>query len=103
MGIAAMLETTIIERFLWAVDPAITCSSTRTQTTISERSFRCTLKLGAFGTHRTELEFGNFPERIERRIGQQIRRGLRITERHEHHVLRHVAVGTHFYLHRAAP
>jgi hypothetical protein len=58
--------------------------------------------LGTLGPHRAEFEFGNFSERIERRIGQEVRRGFRLAERHEHHVFRHVAIGTHLDLDRAA-
>jgi hypothetical protein len=34
--------------------------------------------LGTLGPHRAEIEFGNFSERIERRIGQEVRRGFRV-------------------------
>ena len=49
--------------------------------------FRRRAKLGALCAHRAELELRNFSERIERRIGQQVRRRLGVAERHEHHVL----------------
>src|ERR1700738_4960822 len=66
------------------------------------RLLRRRAEFGLLGARRAELEFGNLAERIERGVGQQARRGLRITEWHEHHVLRHVAVGTHLDLDRAA-
>ena len=49
-----------------------------------------------------ELELGDLAERVERGIGEQVGRRLRVAERHEHHVLRHVAVGAHLDLDRAA-
>jgi hypothetical protein len=66
------------------------------------RSLRGGAALGLFRGHRAELEFGNLAERIEHRIGQEVGGGFRVAERHEHHVLRHVAVGAHFDFHRAA-
>jgi len=57
--------------------------------------------LRGFSAHRSELELRNLTERIERGIGEQVRRRLRVAERHEHHVLRHVAVGADLDLDRA--
>src|ERR1700694_3338528 len=53
---------------------------------------------GAFGPDRAELEFWNFSERIERRIGQEVGRRFRVAERHEHHVFRNVAIAAHLDL-----
>ena len=58
--------------------------------------------LGTLGPHRAEFEFGNFYERIERRIGQEVRRGFRVAERHEHHIFWYVAIRAHLDLDCAA-
>ena len=55
-------------------------------------SFCSRAKFGAVYTHCAELELRNLAERIKRGIGEQIRGRLRVTERHENHVLRHVPV-----------
>ena len=66
------------------------------------RLFRRGPQFDLFGAHGAELEFRNLAERVERRVGQQVRRRFRVAERHEHHVFRHVAVGAHLDLDRAA-
>src|SRR5438105_12370395 len=49
------------------------------------------------------LELGNLAERIERRIGQQIRRRLVVAERDEHRTARHAVVGARIQRHGSAP
>src|SRR5689334_9005991 len=63
---------------------------------------RSDLCLDLLRLDRAELEFRDLAERIERRIGQQVRRRLGVAERHEHHVLRHVAIGAYLDLDGAA-
>src|SRR3954467_11673950 len=66
-------------------------------------SFRRFAHLDAAHPCRAELELWNLAERIERRIGQQVRCGLRIAERHEYHVLRPVRVRAPLPLDDATP
>src|SRR3954468_19953358 len=60
-------------------------------------------ELDLLGSRRAELELRDLAERIERRIGQQVRGRFGVAERHENHVLGHVAVGAHLDLDRTAP
>src|SRR6186713_2546012 len=53
--------------------------------------------------HRAILELGNFPERIEHRIRQQVCRGLVIAERNEQRATRSAIVGPRIERDRAAP
>src|SRR6266567_7837461 len=50
-----------------------------------------------------EFEFRDFAERVERRVGQEIRGGLDISERDEHDAVRDGVVLARVKLDRAAP
>src|SRR5215469_11737449 len=67
--------------------------------------FRCHARRGSHGLDLggAILEFGNFPERVERRVGEQVRRRLHERERDEYDAVGNGVVLTRDELDGAAP